>query len=38
MEPQDKKYGKGLIIGSLLAAGIAAIMKLLDRHFEKKEK
>lgn len=36
MEQKKNEYGKGLLIGTLMAAAIAGVMKWLDKHFEKK--
>lgn len=36
MEPEKKEYGKGFALGALMAAALAGIMKLFDKHFEQK--
>lgn len=34
---KDKEFGKGVIVGTLMAAAIGGLMKLMDRYFGKKQ-
>lgn len=37
MNQKNKETGKGIVIGALLAAALWKVLKIIDRHLQKKQ-